>query len=136
MKKFVLLFAILISNAVFADAYVETVKSCDGAQMRAALDRATIENRAVITVVECEDDVDTVETTTRTETWNDNYVYVPATVPAYVPTYDTCGYCNEPIEAVVRRDYFVRETVQQYRPIVRYVPSSAYTRVRRVRSTY
>lgn len=129
MKKFVLLVAILISNVALADGFVTTVDSCDSAQMRAALDRATVENRAIITVVECEDN-NSVETTTQTqtETWNNNYVYVPA--------YDTCGYCNEPIESVVRRDYFVRETVQQYRPVVRYVPSGAYTRVRRVRNTY
>ena len=130
MKKFVLLVAILISNSAVADYYKTTVNSCDGEKMRAALDRATVENRAVITVVECEDNDTTVETTTqtRTETWNDNYTYVPV--------YNTCGYCGEPMEAVVRRDYFVRETVQQYRPVVRYVPAGAYTRVRRVRGAY
>ena len=124
MKKFVLLslFAALISNVAMADAYKTTVSNCDDAEMRAALDRAAAESRAVITIVECEDG-DTVKTATqtRTQTWENSYA----------DSCDTCGCCNPPMEAVVKRDYFVRETVQQYRPVVKYVPSGTYTRVRR-----
>ncbi|MBR2286291.1 MAG: hypothetical protein IJ866_02450 [Alphaproteobacteria bacterium] len=40
--------------------------------------------------------------------------------------------CGEPFEKVVNREYFVRETVQQYRPVVSYVPAGSYTTVRAV----
>lgn len=45
-----------------------------------------------------------------------------------------CGakVCGEPFEKVVNREYFVRETVQQYRPVVSYVPAGSYTTVRAV----
>jgi len=128
MKKFVLLslFAALFSNVAIADAYKTTISNCDDESMRAALDRATTENRAVITVVECEDEnVVKTATQTRTQTWDDSYAY---------DSCNTCGCCNPPKEEVVKRDYFVRETIQQYRPVVRYVPSGTYTRVRRARN--
>jgi len=128
MKRFVLLslFAALISNGAMADYYKTTVSNCDDESMRAALDRATTENRAVITIVECEDE-NTVKTATqtRTQTWDNAYVAESSC--------ETCGCCAAPVEAVVKRDYFVRETIQQYRPVVKYVPSNTYTRVRRVR---
>ena len=129
MKKFVLLslFAALVSNGAVASYYKTTVSDCDDAQMRAALDRAAAEKRAVVTVVECEDSkaVKTA-TQTRTETWDNSYSVGDSCY--------TCGCCAEPMEAVVKRDYFVRETVQQYRPVVRYVPAGSYTRVKRVRN--
>ena len=131
MKKFVLLslFAALFSNVAMADAYRTTVSNCDDESMRAALDRATAENRAVITVVECEDEnVVKTATQTRTQTWDNGYYDAYA-----VSSCETCGCCNPPMEAVVKRDYFVRETVQQYRPVVKYVPAGTYTRVRRAR---
>lgn len=44
-----------------------------------------------------------------------------------------CGkVCGEPFERVVNREYFVRETVQQYKPVVSYVPAGSYTTVRAV----
>ena len=40
--------------------------------------------------------------------------------------------CGEPFERVVNREYFVRETVQQYKPVVSYVPAGTYTTTRAV----
>ena len=40
--------------------------------------------------------------------------------------------CGAPFERVVNREYFVRETVQQYKPIVSYVPAGTYTTTRAV----
>ena len=58
MKKFVLLLvAALFSNFAVADVYVENVNDCDEMEMRAALDRATREHRAVITIVECDNGI-------------------------------------------------------------------------------
>ena len=59
MKKFVLfsLIAALFSGVAMADVYRESIDTCDEAEMRAALDRATRDNRAVITVVECDNGV-------------------------------------------------------------------------------
>ena len=123
MKKFVLLslIASMFSTVAMADMYRESVDNCDEAEMRAALDRATRENRAVITIVECENGV--VRTTTQPQ---------PARKPvAARPACDTCGCidCGTQ-EEVVRREYFVRETVQQYKPVVHYVPAGTYTRVK------
>ena len=118
MKKFVLfsLIAGLFSTVAIADVYQEKVNTCDEAQMRAALDKATKEKRAVITIVECDNGV--VRTRTQTKPI--------ATKKAY----DTCGCgCNKK-EEVVKREYFVRETIQQYKPVVQYVPAGTYTRVK------
>ena len=121
MKKFVLLslIASMFSTVAMADMYRESVSDCDEAEMRAALDRATRDNRAVITVVECDNGI--VRTTTK-----------PAPRVAK-PEYKTCGCATcgcETKEEVVKREYFVRETVQQYKPVVQYVPSGTYTRVK------
>lgn len=122
MKKFVLfsLVASLFSTVAIADMYRETVNNCDEAEMRAALDRATRDNRAVITIVECENGV--VRTTTQPQ---------PARRAVARPACDTCGCidCGTQ-EEVVKREYFVRETVQQYKPVVQYVPAGTYTRVK------
>jgi len=118
MKKIVLLSLIgaVFSNGAIADVYRETIDTCDAGEMRAALDRATQNNRAVITVVECDNGV--VRTTVKSQ---------PAPKPV-----ETCGCgCNEKQE-VVKREYFVRETVQTYKPVVTYVPSKTYTRVKPV----
>ena len=123
MKKFVLLsfVAALLSGVANADVYRETVDGgCDEAEMRAALDRASADNRAVITIVECESGVVRV-----------NQRPVAPVAPSVVkPVCDSacCG-CDKK-EEVVKREYFVRETVQQYKPVVQYVPSGTYTRVK------
>ena len=64
MKKFVLLSlaATMFGGVAMADIYRESVNTCDATEMRAALDRATHENRAVITIVECDNGI--VRTTT------------------------------------------------------------------------
>ncbi len=40
--------------------------------------------------------------------------------------------CGEPFERVVNREYFVRETVQTYKPVIHYVPAGSYTTMRAV----
>ena len=119
MKKFVLLslIAAMFSSVACADVYRETINTCDEHEMRAALDRATQDKRAVITIVEC-----------------DNGVVRAVSKPAYnVKPVKTCG-CHDCAEKqqVVKREYFVRETVQTYKPVVTYVPSKTYTRVKPV----
>ena len=121
MKKFILLslVASLFSTVAIADMYRETVNSCDESEMRAALDRATRDNRAVITIVECDNGI--VRTTTQ-----------PRRAAAR-PEINTCGCATcgcATQEEVVKREYFVRETVQQYKPVVQYVPAGTYTRVK------
>lgn len=122
MKKFVLVCVALISNVAFADYYKTTVSNCDDAYMRAALDKAVVENRSVITVVEC-------------DITNDNAkkMHQEPEMHPYVRLRGTCDYSQPATsDVVVRREYFVRETVQQYKPVVTYVPVGAYTRVRPV----
>ena len=123
MRKFVLfsLIASLFSTVAVADIYRESINTCDEAEMRAALDRATRDNRAVITIVECDNGV--VRTTTHPQPQ-------PRKVAAR-PVCETCGCidCGTQ-EEVVKREYFVRETVQQYKPVVQYVPAGTYTRVK------
>ena len=63
----------------------------------------------------------------------------PIAKPAPKPA---CGKCNKcatktcgtPFEKVVNRDYFVRETIQVYQPVVTYVPAETYTTMRAVES--
>ena len=116
MKKLILvsLVAALSANSVCADVYRETVNGCNESEMRAALDRASAANRAVITIVECDD------------------VVVHANVqPTYKPApVKSCSYDCGKREEVVKREYFVRETVQQYEPVVQYIPTKTYTRVK------
>ena len=119
MKKFVLLslFASMFSTIAVADIYRETINTCDEQEMRAALDKAAATNRAVITIVECDNGV--VRTTEK-----------PIARPSVKPvcTSACCG-CDKR-EEVVKREYFVRETVQQYEPVVQYIPTTTYTRVK------
>ena len=119
MKKFVLLslIASMFSSMAVADIYRESINTCDEAEMRAALDRASATNRAVITIVECDNGI--VRTTEK-----------PIARPAPKPVCaSTCCGCDKK-EEVVKREYFVRETVQQYEPVVQYVPTTTYTRVK------
>ena len=117
MKKIVMfsLIAGLFSNVALSDAYIEKVNNCDESEMRAALDRAAADKRAVITVVEC-----------------DNGIVRTIKQPAPTSTYNTCGCGCAEKSAVVKREYFVRETVQTYKPVVQYVPADTYTRVKPV----
>ena len=118
MKKFVLLslVAALFSTVANADVYRESIDTCDEGEMRAALDRATQDKRAVITIVECDKGI--IRTTTK-----------PAYTVKPVEVCD-CDCCDCEKEEVVKREYFVRETVQQYKPVVQYVPAGTYTRVK------
>ena len=108
--------ATLFSFSASADVYRESLNTCDEHEMRAALDRATQNKRAVITIVECDNGV--VRTTTKNQ----------PVLKSYEPS--CCG-CEEKQE-VVKREYFVRETVQTYKPVVKYVPAGTYTRVKPV----
>lgn len=121
MKKFVLfsLIASLFSTVAIADMYRETVDNCDEMEMRAALDRASAQNRAVITIVECDNGV--INTTEKP---------MPRPMPVASAAKPACGCGCEQKEEVVKREYFVRETVQQYKPVVQYVPAGTYTRVK------
>jgi len=109
--------------------YRESVNNCDEAEMRAALDRATRENRAVITIVECDNGV--VRTTTQAAQSQPRPQPRPSVSVSVNAPCSNCGCidCGTQ-EEVVKREYFVRETVQQYRPVVQYVPAGTYTRVK------
>jgi len=110
--------AAMASDMLPAGGYYETrAENCDMDAMRAQLDRATAERRAVITVVKC----------------------APARRPAAAHVSDemnvvelggACAGCVAPVERVIDRRVYVEETVQQYRPVVRYVPAGTYTRTR------
>ena len=118
MKKilFLSLIASIFATCASADMYRESIDTCDEAEMRAALDRATQNKRAVITIVECDNGI--VRTTTKPQ---------PVVTK---PAFDTCGCGCEEKQEVVKREYFVRETVQTYKPVVTYVPNGTYTRVK------
>lgn len=121
MKKLIFVFAALFSSVAFADYYRVTVPNCDAEQMRAALDRAAAESGSVVTIVECESVNEEINTTTRYQrTWD------APRMNAYRP----CPYQMKPVSAVVNREYFVRETIQEYKPVIKYVPSNTYVRVR------
>ena len=119
MKKIALMFLCvsLCGGAASASGYYKTqINTCDESEMRAALDRATAEKRAVITIVECDNGI------VRTRTvQNDAKPSCGC---------NTCGKCGEMKEEVIKREYFVRETVQKYKPVVQYVPAGTYTRVK------
>jgi len=115
-------YAAMASDMPPAGGYYETrAENCDMNSMRAQLDRATADRRAIITVVKC----------------------APAPRPAMAQISDEmeiveptgcCG-CTAPVERVIDRRVYVEETVQQYRPVVRYEPVGTYTRTRRVCNT-
>ena len=108
----------MFSSVAIADVYREEIDTCDAAEMRAALDRATQDNRAVITIVECDNGV--VRTVTKSA----------APAKKAVRVNNSCDLGCGDVQAVVKREYFVRETVQTYKPVVTYVPSGTDTRVK------
>lgn len=91
------------ANADYVEFYTH---DCDMNAMRAELNRAVAARRAVITKVICEE-----------------------TVAEPVMYEDTCG---ETVESVINREYFVRETVQQYKPVIHYEPADQYVTFRAV----
>ena len=119
MKKILALSIVgmLASVAAHADYYETQTGNCDMNAMRAELNRAVADHRAVITKIVCE------ETNVETE---------PVVIAEPVVE-ESCG---EPFERVVNREYFVRETVQQYKPVVHYEPAGSYTTMRAVCGDY
>lgn len=113
MKKiFVLSIAGILAVASANAEYVELrTNNCDANAMRAELNRAVANNHAVITKIVC-----------------DETVVKPVVVSAPVAEEN----CGEPYARVVNREYFVRETVQQYKPVVTYEPAGTYTTMRAV----
>lgn len=102
----------MASDMLPAGGYYETEShNCDMAAMQETLDNATAEHRAVITVVKC--------------------APRPVVVPV-IELEDVCIDCAAPVEQVIDRRVYVEETVQQYRPVMHYVPSGTFTRTRRV----
>ena len=114
MKKIFALSIIGIFAAVSANAeYVELhTNNCDLNSMRAELNRAVANHHAVITKIVCDEEI-----------------AKPVVVAEPIVSDDSCG---EPFEEVVNREYFVRETVQQYKPVVHYEPAGTYTTMRAV----
>ncbi|MBR3510571.1 MAG: hypothetical protein IKN73_00740 [Alphaproteobacteria bacterium] len=118
MKKFVLLSLVcgLFINIANADVYKEKISSCNEYEMNAALDKAVYDKHAVITIVEC-----------------DNGVIRTYKQPKKaVVEQKSCGCGCDKKQQVVKREYFVRETIQEYKPVVTYVPAGTYTRVKPV----
>ena len=114
MKKILALSIVGILAAASANAeYVELrTNNCDLNSMHAELDRAVANHHAVITTITC-----------------DKTVAKPVVVEEPIVSDEGCG---EPFERVVNREYFVRETVQQYKPVVHYEPAGTYTTTRAV----
>ena len=108
MKKIFALSIVGFFVAVSANAKVVELhtNNCDMSAMRAELDRAVAAHHAVITKIICDEPV-------AQELVSDEP-------------------CAEPYEEVVSREYFVRETVQTYRPVVSYEPAETYTTMRAV----
>jgi len=124
MKKILALsiVGILASVAAHADYYETQTGNCDMNSMRAELNRAVADHRAVITKIVCE------ESNVETE---------PVMISEPVVIEPVAGTaCGEPFERVVNREYFVRETVQQYKPVVHYEPAGSYTTMRAVCNEY
>lgn len=113
MKKIFALSVIgIIATASASAEYVELhTSNCDLNSMRAELNRAVVAHHAVITKIVCDEQVAVSE---------------PVVVESKSEE------CGEPFERVVSREYFVRETVQQYKPVVHYEPAGKYTTMRAV----
>ena len=111
MKKIFALsiFGILAATMANAEVVELHTNNCDLNSMRAELNRAVARHHAVITKIICDAEVEVAEP-----------------VEIEEPS------CGEPFEEVVNREYFVRETVQKYEPVVRYEPDATYTTVRAV----
>ena len=137
MKK-VTLFAIIAAltgaAANASDYYETTIRDCNPAAMRAALDKASFEERAVITVVTCNNgasrfyDAKDAHSEPLAEYSADN----SASRDVAAPRAARCADCSAPVERVVARRHYVEETVQRYEPVVQYVPAGTYKRTRRV----
>lgn len=120
-KMFVLGFvaALNAGAAMASDGYYETsVSDCGHVHMMRELNRAAADTNAVVTVVKCN----------KASVQAQRMAPVPAQRKHYAP----CAECAQPIEQVVNREYFVRETVQTYQPVTVYVPGESYNRVRPV----
>ena len=115
MKKIFALSIIGIMASVSANAehVVLHTNNCNLDSMRAELNRAVAAHHAVITEILCDAPI----------VYDEPVVVEPITVN------ETCG---EPFEEVVNREYFVRETIQQYKPVVTYEPAGTYTTMRSV----
>ena len=115
MKKILALsiVGIMASVAAYADYYETRTGNCDMNAMRVELNRAVADKRAVITKIVCE------ETTAEPVVVEEPELVVEES-------------CGEPFERVINREYFVRETVQQYKPVVHYEPAGTYTTMRTV----
>ncbi len=109
--------AAMASDMPPAGGYYETrAENCDMNAMRAQLDRATADRRAVITVVKC-------APAPQTSAHASDEMDIVELSDAY-----PCAGCAAPVERVIDRRVYVEETVQQYRPVVHYVPAGIYTR--------
>lgn len=112
----------LASDMLPAGGYYETESAdCDMNAMRAELDRATAARRAVITVVRCAPRAAALDAV-----WDASYG------AEYEVFDDGCTDCTAPIERVIDRRVYVEETVQQYRPVLHYVPAGTYSRTRQI----
>lgn len=110
MKKILTFSLVGIMAAVAANAEVVELHTdnCDVNAMRAELNRAVARHHAVITNIVCDKTIEIAE---------------PVTVKQD---------CGKPFARVVNREYFVRETVQKYEPVVHYEPEGSYTIIRAV----
>lgn len=104
---------IIVSVVAHADYYETRTGNCDMNTMRAELNRAVADKRAVITKIICEETI-------------------AEPVVIEEPKLVVEESCGEPFERVVNREYFVRETVQQYKPVVHYEPAGTYTTTRAI----
>ena len=98
------IFATTMANADVVELHTD---NCDINAMRAELNRAVSAHHAVITKVVCDKEIEK---------------------PVVVEK-ESCG---KEYEEVVSREYFVRETVQTYKPVVHYEPAETYTTMRAV----
>jgi len=105
--------AVTAANAEYVELHTS---NCDLNSMHSELNRAVANHHAVITKIVCDKEIATP-------------VVVSEPVVEQFATEESCG---EPFEEVVNREYFVRETVQQYKPVVHYEPAGTYTTMRAV----
>ncbi len=120
MKKFLMMFvcAMVAGTAVASDYRYETsVSDCGARVMRSVLDNATADYRAVTTVVTCEKVPVQPKVVEKTKCNKACHNHVVAANKLY---------------RVVAREYFVRETVQEYEPVIVYIPTDTYTVIKKV----
>lgn len=112
---------VMASDMPAGGYYERETQNCDMAAMQRELNDATAARRAVITVVKC------APASVAQNNRYDEYAY--GLSDGYADEYAAAA---APVERVVSRRYYVEETVQQYRPVVRYEPAGCYTRMHRV----